>query len=456
VEKNFNTAAKDQANTLAGLENSFDDLKNVVLRTALEPVFKALQPYLVQFAELLQSPALLASVKGIGEALGRGFGTALSVVSSFFSILGNNISAGRSPLDALRMALLNIVPPELIPIVNGVINAIQTVIATVIGLVAQTQVAAAGGAGGIMDMLGISPEMQATIVAIVASVQSILQQLVGYVQANLPAMKAVATDVFNGIGWLVQNVLAPWFTFLVTKLGEVVSWVSDKLPLLLNVISSFANTVMSLFSVAWPYIQQVALAALQSLQAGVSFVLTLIQGIITAALQALNGDWEGAWNTLKTTAETLWQEILTFMRGFPKAMLDIGKKIIDGLIEGVKSKAAQFKEALLSILPPAIRAVLAQMGIASPSKVTMRIGNQIMDGLVLPFEKRSAELLDAMQGVFAPMTQAPALPGLMPAAAAAGGGETKIVINMGGVTMANDMDAYTQAYRIAKRVKDGI
>jgi hypothetical protein len=44
----------------------------------------------------------------------------------------------------------------------------------------------------------------------------------------------------------------------------------------------------------------------------------------------------------------------------------------------------------------------------------------------------------------------------MPAAAAAGGGETKIVINMGGVTMANDMDAYTQAYRIAKRVKDGI
>jgi tape measure domain-containing protein len=459
MEKHFPTAAKDQANTLAGLQNSFEDLQKVVLRTAFEPMFRALQPYLVKFAEVLQNPALLATVQGIGAALGQGFGAALSTLMTFFSVIGNNIAAGRNPLDALRLALLNVVPPEFVPLVNTVINTIKTVIGTVTGLVAQFQTASAGGAGGIMDMLGLSPEVQATLTGIVASIQGILSQLVAYVQANLPAMKAVATDVFNGIGWLVQNVLGPWLQFLVTKVGEVIGWVNTNMPMMLQTFSTIVNAIMTLFSTAWPTIQRVALSALQSLQAGVTFVITLIQGIITFAMQAINGDWEAAWETLKTTADTLWQEILTFMQGFPKAMLDIGKKIIDGLIEGVKSKAVQFKEALLSILPPAIRAVLAQMGIASPSKVTMKIGNQLVDGLIVPFEKRMGDVREAMTGLIQPMAQAPAgVPALAGAVAAgaSGAGNTSININMGGVQMANEMDAYSVAYRIAKRVKDGI
>lgn len=500
VEKNFNTAAADQANTLAGLENSFGDLKNVVLRTMLEPMFRSLQPYLVQFVTLLQNPALLASVKGIGEGLGRGFGMALSLISTFFTVLGNNIAAGRNPLDALRLALLNVVPPQFIPLINSVINAVKTIVTDVGGLIAAFQAGgagglmtalgfspevqgiifgiagaigglvttisglfasvaagASGGGGGLLTALGISPEVQGVLMGIIGSIQGILAQLVGYVVANLPAMKAVATDVFNAIGWLVQNVIAPWLTFLITKVGEVLTWVNTNLPLALSAFSSFANTIMSIFSLAWPYIKQVALGALESLKAGIDFVLNLIKGVITAALQALNGDWEGAWNTLKTTAAALWDEILKFMQGFPKAMLDIGKKIIDGLIAGVKSKAAEFKEAILNILPPAIRAVLAQMGIASPSKVTTKISNQIMDGFVLPFKKRAGDVMDAMQGLFSPMTQAPAMPQLAPALAGSGSSAgAQININMGGVTMANEMDAYSVAYRIAKRVKDGI
>lgn len=499
MEKNFPTAAKDQANTLAGLQNSFEDLSKVVLRTAFEPMFRALQPYLVKFAEVLQNPALLATVQQIGAALGTAFGSALGALMNFFSVLGNNIAAGRNPLDALRLALLNVVPPEFIPIVNGVINALKTVVTDVGGLVAAFQTGGVGGlmtalgispevqgilagiagaiagiattitglftagaggasAGGIMSMLGISPEMQATITGIIGGVQSILSTLVGYVVANLPTMKAVATDVFNGIGWLIQNIIAPMLTFLVTKVGEVVGWISTNLPLALSVFSSFANTIMALFATAWPYIKQVALGALESLRAGIDIVLTLIKGIITGAMQILNGDWEGAWKTLQTTVETLWQDILKFVGGFPKAMLDIGKKIIDGLIEGVKSKATQFKEALLSILPPAIRAVLAQMGIASPSKVTMKIGNHIVDGLLVPFEKRINDVREAMSGLIQPMTQAPAMSGLsaLAGAGAGGGGGSSVIVNMGGVSMANEMDAYSTAYRIAKRVKDGI
>jgi hypothetical protein len=97
------------------------------------------------------------------------------------------------------------------------------------------------------------------------------------------------------------------------------------------------------------------------------------------------------------------------------------------------------------------------MGIASPSRVAIGISDNIMDGFIQPFKRRADEVKDAMSGLIQPMTQSPGMPALAGGAGAMiGGGKTEINIHMGGVTMANEMDAYSVAYRMAKRVKDGI
>jgi hypothetical protein len=161
--------------------------------------------------------------------------------------------------------------------------------------------------------------------------------------------------------------------------------------------------------------------------------------------------------TIDRAMREIWKLLESVTITWPQGFVKIGHSIIAGLVRGIRERATEFKDALLSVLPPAIRGVLAQMGIASPSRVAIGISDNIMDGFIQPFKRRADEVKDAMSGLIQPMTQSPGMPALAGGAGAMiGGGKTEINIHMGGVTMANEMDAYSVAYRMAKRVKDGI
>lgn len=132
--------------------------------------------------------------------------------------------------------------------------------------------------------------------------------------------------------------------------------------------------------------------------------------VFTGLGQLLQGDFMGAWDTLKAAvmnfsttlnsvidtvfpgfkqglasivveAVRVAQELVNAFLAIPGKMLEIGGQIIDGLINGISSRFDALKAKVLSIgeyIPESIRNV---MDMHSPSRVMHEIGSDVMQGL---------------------------------------------------------------------------
>lgn len=74
------------------------------------------------------------------------------------------------------------------------------------------------------------------------------------------------------------------------------------------------------------------------------------------------------------------------VNGFKSAgswLINAGKNIVNGLIDGVKKMAGTLKNAILNLIPKPVRSIVADaLGIASPSKVFMEYGKNVVLGFI--------------------------------------------------------------------------
>lgn len=135
-----------------------------------------------------------------------------------------------------------------------------------------------------------------------------------------------------------------------------------------------------------------------------------IKLIWSAFGKLFSGDWEGFWEDIKSAFSTIWDSIKTFFSNqldkFKETfsniipnMLQIGKDIINGLWDGLKSvwssitgwiseKANWIADKFKSIL-----------GIHSPSRVFMEIGGFVDEGLVKGLEDGELDINNQVSGM---------------------------------------------------------
>jgi tape measure domain-containing protein len=77
LDNDFSGAAKRSSSTMTGLLNSLQDLTTVSIREFFTSTFEQIQPYLKDFTDTLGNPAVIASIKEIGGALGSSIGEGL-------------------------------------------------------------------------------------------------------------------------------------------------------------------------------------------------------------------------------------------------------------------------------------------------------------------------------------------------------------------------------------------
>lgn len=82
LDNDFGGAAKRQSQTMTGLLNSMQDLTTVNLREFFTGTFEAIQPYLIDFVNLMSDPSVTASIKEIGGALGSAIGGAFAFLKN--------------------------------------------------------------------------------------------------------------------------------------------------------------------------------------------------------------------------------------------------------------------------------------------------------------------------------------------------------------------------------------
>lgn len=143
--------------------------------------------------------------------------------------------------------------------------------------------------------------------------QAFAAWLGGFDLAGLSELGPVLMESFAAIGAVVLPALAELGGFLMEQLGVVIDWVRENWPLIRETFETVSNAVVAVVQTAWPVVRTVIAVALQA-----------ILGLVKLTMQVITGDWDGAWQTIQNGAFVVWNAI----QGVISAALDaIGSAI---------------------------------------------------------------------------------------------------------------------------------
>jgi phage-related protein len=275
--------------------------------------------------------------------------------------------------------------------------------------------------------IGLFGGLQAALYAVWAIISPFvvgLASVVGtaaLVSAAIVGIGAALYLAYTKVSWFRDGVNAAWewiknasavaFSFIknvvITAIGAIVSFGGEQLAkfkalwsehgsaIVSFVKNSFSNLVadikiaMSLietvFRTVWPIIEGLTKITWGILKMTIGSAIDIIVGLIDAGMSLLQGDWSGAWSAIKGIAEDIWHNIEDFFRNID--LVEIGKDIIRGLINGIGSMKRAVGDKIRAIANSIPAGIKKLLGIHSPSRVMMAIGKFIPQGLELGIGK---------------------------------------------------------------------
>lgn len=236
-------------------------------------------------------------------------------------------------------------------------------------------------------------------------VQTALDNLVTSIGNVAQNILPVIGNIIVAVGGALVDNLPTILTSLGEMLRQLGAWLLANLPTILtNIVTGLQQLVAGI------------LAALPDLLASILILLiSLIDSIITGIVSAIIG----AYDNLMTSGaelfqsiyegalvgiETLWtfltglpDQILSFFSGAGDWLIETGRNIVQGLINGIKSIGSAIGNTLRGFVNDGIGAVKNLLGIASPSKLFKKFGEYTVEGFTIGVDYETDNAVDQMQ-----------------------------------------------------------
>lgn len=261
--------------------------------------------------------------------------------------------------------------------------------------------------------------MQPIISAISSFVQSVFGSLLSWWQENQELILSTAKMVWATIQVVFSTAMAVIQGVVSVALTAIRAW-----------WDTWGSAVMALVKVAWAAIKATFQSTLSTIQAVVKLVMNqiqtviktvmgVIQGVIKVITGAIKGDWSQVWNGIKQITSSILNGIkdtfsnvlsaaasivsgkIDAIKGFFKSigdinLVDIGKNIIQGLINGVSSMIGAVGKAIGNVVNTIKDKVTGLLGIHSPSRwFRDEIGKMIPPGLAIGIDRASDVAVEA-------------------------------------------------------------
>lgn len=230
--------------------------------------------------------------------------------------------------------------------------------------------------GAMLEKAGIDvDETREKIINTWNTIKSVLQGIWNFI-------KNVATSVWNGLKsfWsengdaITSNLIQIWqavSSALATIWGAIKSIAESVFNALKSFWASWGDEITSAFSIVWSGIQSLFMTA-----------LNIITNLWTAFAALLSGDWSTFWESIKNVLQGIWDAIVTivttvlnalwalfgekitaikdtivngfnaaiaWLQSLPARAVTWGADLIQGLINGIKSKLAAVGEAVKGV-----------------------------------------------------------------------------------------------------------
>lgn len=212
------------------------------------------------------------------------------------------------------------------------------------------------------------------------------------VLAAWEAIKQGALYIWNAIyNNAIKPVVEAIVSFVTVQLNAIKKfWNQNGSELLglaknyFSAIRAYIEMVMGIikgvFQIAWPIISGIVKVAWGIIKTTTKNFLDIILGVIKVGMKLINGDWSGAWKAIEEIGRNIMNNITSFFEDID--LWQIGKDIIQGLINGIGSMVGSVSKKVKEIASLVPKGVKDLLDINSPSRVMMELGGYTGEGFV--------------------------------------------------------------------------
>lgn len=234
-----------------------------------------------------------------------------------------------------------------------------------------------------------------------------------YLVTNIPIW-------INNIGTWFAELPGRIWTWLVNTYNKVVAWGSQMGTKAIQIASTFINDTITWFSQLpnriWTWLvntvskvsswgnqmwSKATSIASQFVNNTINYIRELPGKIWTWLVNALNkvGQWGSSLFSRGTSAaRQLVSAVVETVSSIPGKMLDIGKRIVEGVWNGITGAAGWFKDQVHNFFSGIVDGAKDALGIHSPSRVFRdEIGKWILPGVEIGIDKTMPNLQDNMK-----------------------------------------------------------
>jgi hypothetical protein len=213
----------------------------------------------------------------------------------------------------------------------------------------------------------------------------------------MAALKAAVLSGAWALNFFVKSSLAlasvAWQTLAARVLIGRAALLAGAGPLqAIGTAAGLSTGAVAKLGAAFVWVKGAAVAALTAVGRAVLWLgRAVLMNPIGLALTAIAGaayliwrNWDKigpllgrVWGHIKSGFEAAWQ----WLKGLPGRMLDMGRQIVTGLIDGIQAKFSAAKEAVMNLGATVRDGLKNLLGIRSPSRVFAELGGFLGEGL---------------------------------------------------------------------------
>lgn len=364
----------------------------VSLWTSLSPLqlaFQVIQPFL---------PQLLAMFSQLAAVVGQTLMTAIT------GILPSIMS-----LSQLAVQLFQGVLAAVLPTVVQLITMLGTTMATLAPIVMSVVTVVAGLAVQLVSALmpiilqlvsSVLPMVVTSFGAILSAVGPVIQIVAGLLIPIIQALMPVVVTIFGVVVQVITSAMRIVQGIIQVVTGIITGNWRQVFTGLGNIVSGAFQLIMSLIRGGIDIVVSIVRAG-----------LNLVGGFFRSVFNGVTSFLGGVWGNITSGVSGMIGRVTGFFGGLigkitgaignaGGALLQTGKDIIQGLINGISSMMGAIGRAVISIVPEAIRGPFEDLlGIRSPSRVAIYWGHMIGAGLVGGLHDAYGDVQGAVEGL---------------------------------------------------------
>jgi phage-related protein/predicted nucleic acid-binding Zn-ribbon protein len=378
--ENLMTGLADENADLDGLIDNMTDSVLTVVDNVLPRIMETVPRIVETVPKLIEG--LSAAFKGIAGQLGGLVDQLLPpLMQAFFTLIRTVTGALPTFLPQILNAAVTLFSGllqginETIPQIMAMLpSLIQTISSTLIANLPQLVTA------GVEILVNLINGITQAIPTLISAIVELIPVIVQAIMENLPLIIDAGLNLLLSLVSGIVQAIPQLIAMLPTIIDTIVSQIVSMLPKIIETGIQLLNSLVSGIIQAIP---QLIAALPQIITSTVNTITANLPKIIQTGIELLGALISGIIRAIPSLVAALPQVFSAIINAFKGINWgDLGKNIIDGVVNGIKNAASNLVNTLADLAKSALNKAKEVLGIASPSKVFRdEVGKMIPAGM---------------------------------------------------------------------------